>query len=120
MMEKQESGKVMIGFKDLVKREVISLETGAKIGYVDDVRLDVNTAAIDSLVVFGVKRLFGLLGESEDVIIPWSELEMIGEDALLVRHIRYKAHDKPRRRFLDWLKIRFARQPAAVKKDGWQ
>lgn len=102
-MENKENGNVVIGFRDLIKREVISLETGAKIGYVDDLLLNAQTAAVESLVVFGVKRMFGLLGGSEDIIIPWSELSMIGEDALLVRHVRYTDKEKPKHRFLDWL-----------------
>lgn len=98
---KQENGKVMIGFKDLVKREVISLQTGAKIGFVDDLRLDADTAAVDSLVVYGARSIWK--GAGEDVIIPWGELEMIGEDALLVRHIQYGAQRFPKHGFWRWL-----------------
>ncbi len=81
----QGKGEDFISFRDLMKREVISLATGAKIGYVDDLIIDANTAGIKALLVMGRSRFFGLLWRSDDLEIPWDAVEMIGKDTLLVR-----------------------------------
>ena len=37
-----------------------------------------------SLIVYGRLRFFGLLGREEDRVIPWEDIEIIGEDTILV------------------------------------
>ena len=47
--------------------------------------LDADTARIESLLLLGRPRLFGLLGRDETLTIPWADIERIGLDAILVR-----------------------------------
>lgn len=42
-------------------------------------------ARIESLLLLGRPRLFGLLGRDETLTIPWADIERIGLDAILVR-----------------------------------
>ena len=70
---------------DLGSREVINLQDGARLGYVGDVEVDIETGTVRAIVIPGKLRLFGLLGREEDKIIPWSAIEKIGKDILLVR-----------------------------------
>ena len=42
------------------------------------------TARLQSLILLGRPRLFGLLGREENLTIPWQEIETIGTDAVLV------------------------------------
>lgn len=72
-------------FRELCKKEVVQLQDGACLGRVDDLVLDENTAQIQSLLLLGRPRLFGLLGRDETLTIPWSEIDKIGLDAMLVR-----------------------------------
>ena len=74
----------MLKLRDLQKKELVNISDGTKIGYADDVVIDAETATVKSLVVFGRLRLFGLLGRQPDVIINWENIEIIGEDAILV------------------------------------
>ena len=46
---------------DLRSKEVISVKDGGRLGYVCDVELDTQTAAITALVVYGRPRLLGVL-----------------------------------------------------------
>ncbi len=69
---------------ELRHKEVINSSNGCRIGYVDDVEVDTITSQVRAVVVFGRPRLFGLLGRNEDVIIPWSDIQLIGEDTILV------------------------------------
>lgn len=70
---------------ELRSKEVISIKDGGRLGFVCDVELDTHTAAITALVIYGRARLLGLMGRDQDVVIPWKDIEMIGDDIVLVR-----------------------------------
>lgn len=53
-------------------------------GPADDLAFDPATARLQSLILLGRPRLFGLLGREENLTIPWQEIETIGTDAVLV------------------------------------
>ena len=67
------------------KKELINLTDGMKLGFVDDIVFDAESAAVRELIVYGRPKLFGLLGRGNDVRVPWNSIEMIGEDTVLVR-----------------------------------
>lgn len=69
---------------ELRHKEVIDSLSGARVGFIDDVEVDTLTANVRSVVIFGRPRLFGLLGKSDDLIIPWSDITLIGEDTVLI------------------------------------
>ena len=69
---------------ELRRKEVIDSLSGARVGFIDDVEVDTLTANVRSVVIFGRPRLFGLLGKSDDLIIPWSDITLIGEDTVLI------------------------------------
>ena len=69
---------------ELRYKEVISVEDGARYGYVGDMEVDLESGQVRSLVVPGRRRLFGLLGREEDKVIPWTAVKRFGEDIILV------------------------------------
>ena len=71
---------------DMHDKEVINICDGMRLGCVDDVEIDTCTAQLVSLVIFGRSKGFGLLGHEEDIIICWKEIEVIGEQTILVNH----------------------------------
>lgn len=72
-------------FRELCSKEVVQLKDGACLGRVDDLELNKETARIESLLLLGRPRLFGLLGRDETLTISWEDIERIGLDAILVR-----------------------------------
>ena len=68
--------------QELCKKDVVQVSTGTKLGRVDD--LEFEGAVIGRMILRGRPRLFGLLGREPDVEIPWSEVERIGRDVILV------------------------------------
>ena len=70
--------------RELCEKEVVQLEQGVCLGRADDLELDPATAQLQSLILLGRPRLFGLLGRDESLTIPWQEIETIGTDAILV------------------------------------
>ena len=69
---------------ELRYKEVISVEDGARYGYVGDMEVDLETGQVRARVVPGRRRFFGLLGREEDKVIPWSAVKRVGEDIILV------------------------------------
>ena len=70
--------------RELCEKEVVQLEQGVCLGRADDLAFDPATARLQSLILLGRPRLFGLLGREEDRIFPWESVETIGTDAVLV------------------------------------
>lgn len=70
---------------ELRNKEVICKLNGTRIGNVDDVELDVNSGRLVSIVIYGKGKVMGLFGKSEDFIIPWDDIDVIGEDTILVK-----------------------------------
>lgn len=71
---------------DMHDKEVINLCDGARLGCVDDVEVNTQTAQIEAIVIFGRPKCFGLGGREEDIVISWQEIEVIGDDTILVKH----------------------------------
>ena len=72
---------------DLGDKEVIDLQSGARLGYIYDAEIDLETGQIRSIFTPGRARFFGLLGREEDACIPWENVEKIGDDIILVRRL---------------------------------
>lgn len=70
--------------EQLRQKEIVNLKDGAKLGYADDLAICTETAQVKALIVCGRPRLFGLLGHSPDLLVPWDKIRTIGEDTILV------------------------------------
>ncbi len=69
---------------ELKNKEVINIRNGCRLGYADDVEFDNCTAKICKLIIYGKPRFFGLLGREEDMCVNWGDIEVIGQDTILV------------------------------------
>ena len=69
---------------DMRSKEVINVKDGSRLGCVCDIEIDTATAKIYALVIYGRLRLFGLLGREDDIVIRWDDIEVIGDDTILV------------------------------------
>lgn len=71
---------------DLRHKEVINAKDGCRLGFVDDVEIDIKTSQVNSLIIYGKWRCFGLFGRYDDIFLSWSSIELIGEDAIIVNY----------------------------------
>ena len=69
---------------DMHDKEVINICDGTRLGFVDDMEVDTCTAQITALVICGHGRFFGVLGHSPDIVIQWKDIEVIGDETILV------------------------------------
>ena len=76
---------------ELRHKEVINSSNGCRLGFVDDIEVDTISSQVRAVIVFGRPRCFGLFGRFEDIIIPWADIRLIGEDTILVdTNIKYQ------------------------------
>ena len=88
----------MTRITDLMEKDVISLEDGQSLGCVGDAEINVCDQKICSLVIFGRPRLFGIFGREDDTIIKWEDIELIGEDTILVKKCYCPGRQNKRRK----------------------
>lgn len=69
--------------RELGEKDVIQIKTGENLGRIDDMTFSENEARIENVILRGRRRLFGLLGCDEDLIIPWPALKSIGADVVM-------------------------------------
>ena len=74
----------MVKFTELLCKEVICLCDGRRLGFVDDVRIELPEGRVCAIIVPGPCRILGLFGRRDDYVIPWSCIRRIGPDILLV------------------------------------
>lgn len=84
-------------FYTLREKEVVNVCDGRRFGYVCDMEIDPVCGAVCSLIVPGEFKCLGL-SRGSDYVIPWSCIEQIGDDIILVRVTtlipRERRHDK--------------------------
>lgn len=70
---------------DFKHKEVVNINDGKRLGYVQDVCADLETGIITSIIVPGVNnKLLNIFSQSNDIVIPWQNIKCIGEDLILV------------------------------------
>ena len=74
---------------DMRNKEVINLQDGTRLGFVGE------NAKLTTIIIYGRSRLFGLLGRTDDIMIPWENIDVIGDETILVNHTIYAS---PQRR----------------------
>ncbi|MDD3838964.1 MAG: YlmC/YmxH family sporulation protein [Clostridia bacterium] len=74
----------MVKNSDIRQKEVISIKTGRRLGYISDIEFDLAKGTIKSIVVPGPNKIKGLFGRDNDYVIPWENIKQIGEDVILV------------------------------------
>lgn len=82
---------------DFRYKDVVCVKDGTRLGYVGDVELDTQNAQLVAIVIYGKYRWLGLLGKEEDIVINWEEIEIIGEDTILVNYV-----PKPQKKKRTW------------------
>ena len=74
-----------ISTEELFCLEVINLCTGERLGSPYKVEFDIECQRILSISVLPDDHLFSLFCQREELVIPWSKVECIGADAILVK-----------------------------------
>jgi len=75
---------VKCSLNELKTKEVINVSDGARLGFVSDALIDLESGRLTALVVPGAYRLMGFLDKEEDIVIRWEKIKKIGDDIIIV------------------------------------
>lgn len=73
-----------IRIDDIRDKQVICIKNAAMLGYVSDVEFDTADGRLTAIIICIRRKMFGIFGREEDIRIPWSDIEIIGSDTILV------------------------------------
>ncbi len=79
---------MICSINELKTKEVINVSNGARLGFVTDVELDLDTGKLTAIVVPGAYKMMGFLGREEDIIIKWENIKKIGDDIIIIENIQ--------------------------------
>ena len=65
-------------------KEVICVSDGRRLGFIEDVEVEIPEGTIHAILVPGNGKGLGLLGRKDDLRIPWHCIRRIGPDIVLV------------------------------------
>lgn len=85
---------------DVRHKEVINVKDGVRLGCVNDLLIDMKCARIVAIIIYGRPKCFGLFGREDDIIIKWEDIEIIGDDTILVKY-NFQCKKKRKNRFLN-------------------
>lgn len=69
---------------DLKNKQVVCIKDGSLLGYISDIEIDTDAGNMTSVIIPGRPKFFGIFGREEDIVIPWREIEVIGQETILV------------------------------------
>ncbi|MGL4730465.1 MAG: YlmC/YmxH family sporulation protein [Clostridium sp.] len=72
----------MYAINSLKMMEVIDINTGAKLGFIKDLKIDCDEYKVTSIVIPTQK--VGWFAKNNDIEIPWENIRKIGLDVILV------------------------------------
>lgn len=88
---------IRLNFSDLTRKSVINLRDGCMLGDVCDIEIDVPQGCVTALILPG-PGIFGSVSAKNRVVIPWRDIERIGDDVILVKYFPRENGDKPPRK----------------------
>ncbi|MFV0440309.1 MAG: YlmC/YmxH family sporulation protein [Lachnospirales bacterium] len=74
----------IISFCELREKEVINICDGSRYGNVADIIFCKNSGQIEFIVIPIGGKFFGLVGSSQEIRIPFCDIEQIGDDLIIV------------------------------------
>jgi len=69
---------------NLQTKEIVSVDTGARMGYIVDLEIDVDSGLITEIIVGSRSSLGHLFNKREETVIPWERIVTLGNDIILV------------------------------------
>ncbi|SDB87695.1 sporulation protein, YlmC/YmxH family [Pelagirhabdus alkalitolerans] len=68
-------------YSELQTKEVVSVGTGERFGYIKDLEIDIKKGQITQLIIW--KRSW--FQKYDEVLIAWTDIVQLGEDVILVK-----------------------------------
>lgn len=76
---------MICNLEDLRRKEVIDITNGERLGYIDDAEMNLETSSVEALMIYGRQRFFGIFGHEDNIVIPCSDIRVVGSEVILVK-----------------------------------
>ncbi|SHE35631.1 sporulation protein, YlmC/YmxH family [Tissierella praeacuta DSM 18095] len=74
----------MLKLSEIREKEIININNGERMGYIDDFELNLENGCIDSIIINGISKILGIFGKNSEIAIDWNDIIKIGTDTILV------------------------------------
>ena len=75
----------MISTQDLRNKEVINIQNGKSLGFVEDISLNLEKGMVEGIVIPQESSgLFSFFNKGGELLIPWDAVRRVGEEVILV------------------------------------
>ncbi|MGE5653012.1 MAG: YlmC/YmxH family sporulation protein [Bacillota bacterium] len=74
----------MVKISDLRDKEIVNATDGRRLGFFEDVDVDLETGHISAFVIPMRAKFLGVFGRENSLVISWSKIVKIGVDVILV------------------------------------
>ena len=69
---------------ELRNKEIINADDGKRLGYIQDVDVNLEDGKLEAIILKGTGKLFGFIGQDKDFVIPWNMIQKVGQDTIIV------------------------------------
>ena len=78
-------GLPVVKKSELMLKDVIDINRGKKMGFIDDVDIDLDSGKIKAIIIPAhPNKLMSFFSKRDDRVIQWEDIKKIGEDVILV------------------------------------
>lgn len=80
-------------------KDVINVADGKKLGFINDIDIDVSTGKIDCIFISQQNKMLPFFNKLEDIVVEWDDILKIGEDVILVRFPHQYQLEEPKEEY---------------------
>ncbi|MEI3606714.1 YlmC/YmxH family sporulation protein [Pseudogracilibacillus sp. SE30717A] len=74
----------MVTLSELQEKEVVLMQTGKRLGFIDDLEIDEQNGLITALVIIERQMKGSFFNKPEEKVIAWNQIVTIGTDIILI------------------------------------
>ena len=78
----------MMRISELRHKDVIDEDNGKRLGYINDIEINVERGSVEAIILPGENRLFSLFSKGEETVLSWAQIKKIGVDVILIKKDR--------------------------------
>lgn len=75
----------MARVQEMLRKEVINVFTGEKLGFATDIEIDTVTGRV-AAIILPEKKVSSFFGRGGEVIVPWSDVSRISDDLIITNN----------------------------------
>lgn len=74
----------MFKASELRQKEIINISDGKRLGFANDIEINMETGHIEAIIIPGENRFFSIFSKEGDIVLPWQNIKKIGIDVILI------------------------------------